>query len=270
MKKINKLINGIRALLKRPSLINLIIDSSEFHENKLKNKFRETAKELPVIGFQNLCTEGKIQVSPFAFLEGGSLPTDLALLKILAQKNKDSVYFEIGTWRGESVANVASVAKECYTLNLSSEEMQTLGLSKKYIDLHEHYSKKIKNVQHLKGHSFTFDFSPFKNKIDLVFVDGDHHYESVLKDTATAFSLLKNNQSIIVWHDYSAGPEMIRWEVFRGIYEATPAEKRKHLYKVSNTQCAIYYPFDIENKYVEYPQTPELDFVVDIAFTKSL
>ena len=62
-----------------------------------------------------------------------------------------------------------------------------------------------------------FDFSAYKGKMDFVFIDGDHHYESVLKDSATAFELLKDDHSIIAWHDYTNGPETIRWEVFHGI-----------------------------------------------------
>jgi hypothetical protein len=264
MSKFKKIIDGIVALMKQPSLINLVLDSSEFHQKIVQSKYPEIAKGLSQIALSDLSTSNKISVSPFAFLEGGSLPTDLGLLKILAEKTTACTYFEIGTWRGESVANVASVASKCYTLNLSPDAMKEMGLQKEYIDLHGYFSKKLSNVEHLYGHSHTFDFSSFQNKIDLVFVDGDHHYESVLKDTATAFSLLKNDASIIVWHDYTAGPEIIRYEVFRGIWEGTPEEKRKHLYKVANTQCAVYYPHEIQSKKVEYPQKPEVNFEVEM------
>jgi hypothetical protein len=264
MSKLKKLIDGIAALIKQPSLINLVLDSSEFHRKIVENKYPEIAKGLPQIALSDLTSSNKIEVSPFAFLEGGSLPTDLGLLKILAQKNTPCTYFEIGTWRGESVANVASVAAQCYTLNLSAEAMKELGLKKEYIDLHGFFSKNLPNVEHLNGHSHTFDFSAYQRKIDMVFVDGDHHYESVLKDTKTAFSLLKSDSSIIVWHDYTAGPEIIRYEVFRGIWEGTPTEKRKHLYKVANTQCAVYYPYDVQSKLVEYPQKPEVNFEVEM------
>lgn len=264
MSKVSKIFQGIRALIKQPSLINLILDSSEFHRKVVAHKYPHIEKGLPQISFAHLANSSKVKVMPFAFLEGGSLPTDLALLKILAQKNQSCTYFEIGTWRGESVANVASVADKCYTLNLSAEEMRKMGLKKEYIDLHAFFSKNLPNVEHLQGHSHTFDFSAFKHKIDLIFVDGDHHYESVLKDSRTAFSLLKDEQSMIVWHDYTAGPEIIRYEVFRGIWEGTPVEKRKHLYKVENTQCAVYYPFEIKSREVEYPQQPSVSFDVEL------
>ena len=264
MSKLNKIINGIAALIKQPSLINLILDSSEYHRKMVENKYSEIAHGLPQIALSDLTSSTKIVVSPFAFLEGGSLPTDLGLLKILAHKNTPCTYFEIGTWRGESVANVAAVATKCYTLNLSAEAMKALGLKKEYIDLHGFFSKDLSNVEHLNGHSHSFNFSAYQRKIDLVFVDGDHHYESVLKDTETAFSLLKDEKSIIVWHDYTVGPEIIRYEVFRGIWEGTPEEKRKHLYKVANTQCAVYYPYEVKSKLVDYPQKPEVNFEVEV------
>ena len=32
----------------------------------------------------------------------------------------------------------------------------------------------------------------------------------------------------------------MRWDILRGIYDGTPIEKRKKLFGVSNTLCAIY------------------------------
>ncbi len=266
MGKISKLIKGIGTLIKQPYLLNLVLESSEYHQKILQKNSPEISKGLPQISFCDLTDKKQITVAPFAFLEGGSLSTDLGLLKILAEKKPNTTYFEVGTWRGESVANVASVADKCFTLNLSAEEMKGLGMAQRYIDLHGFYSKKLPNVTHLTGNSLFFNFSPYQHKMDLVFIDGDHHYESVLKDSATAFSLLKDQNSIIVWHDYTNGPETIRWEVFRGIWEATPADKRKHLYKVSNTQCAVYYPFPVKSKTAQYPETPEVDFKVEMTF----
>ena len=95
-----------------------------------------------------LKTEG-LSVAPFAFLDGGSLPTDIALLRSLAVNIPNCRYFEIGTWRGESAANVASVAKECTTLNLSPQQIMALGLPQQYADLHGFFSKDLPNVTQL-------------------------------------------------------------------------------------------------------------------------
>ena len=53
----------------------------------------------------------------------------------------------------------------------------------------------------LSGDSATFDFSPFRNGVDLFFIDGSHSYEYVRSDT---FSALKccHPGSVIVWHDF--------------------------------------------------------------------
>lgn len=67
------------------------------------------------------------------------------------QKIEAEDYFEIGTWRGESVANVAPYVKNCFTLNLSDVVMLQKGLDKSYIQMHRFYSKGIKNITHLLG-----------------------------------------------------------------------------------------------------------------------
>lgn len=45
-------------------------------------------------------------------------------------------------------------------------------------------------------HDITFD-----EKFDFIFIDGDHTYSAVIKDTQKALSLLNEN-GVIVWHDW--------------------------------------------------------------------
>ena len=178
-------------------------------------------------------------------------------------------YFEIGTWRGESVANLADVAEHCVTFNLPKEDIIKQTDNQLYADLHSFFSKGLDNVEQLYGDSQTFDFGPHFGKYDMVFVDGDHHYESVKKDTETAFKLLKGERSIIVWHDYGLDPETIRWDVMGAILDGAPAEKRKHIYHVSNTLCAVYLPDDFAtHKLVPY-ETPKKYFEIDIKTYKT-
>src|SRR5437867_1939759 len=82
---------------------------------------------LPTIDVLDLVPDLEETIAPFSFLEGGSPAIDLAVLKALAKRYAECRYFEIGTWRGESVANVASVAKECISLSFSDQEMQQRG-----------------------------------------------------------------------------------------------------------------------------------------------
>ncbi len=239
MSKFQKLLRALGLLLQKPYLLNLILEQNEAYSSILQQYSFENG--LPVISLHHLMQDKTIEVSPYAMAEGGSMVSDIALLKILArQYDNNAVFFEIGTWRGETTANIAPLVKQCYTLNLSAGDLRQLGLSDNYIRQQDMYSKSFDNIVHLKGNSETFDFSPYYGKCDLVFVDGDHHFEMVKKDTETAFKLLKNEKSCIVWHDYAYHPDKIRNEVFAGILKGTPKEKHRHLYHVSNTMSAIY------------------------------
>ena len=98
----------------------------------------------------------------------------------------------------------------------------------------------------------------------MVFIDGDHHYESVKKDTETAFRLLKSDRSIIVWHDYGLDPETIRWDVMEAILDGAPAEKRDQIYHISNTLCAVYLPHVFPNHRLIPYETPKKYFEIEI------
>ncbi len=260
-RKSSKFFRAVSAIIRNPVLLNAVLDEEDEHKNfmlqlvELKNGF-------PEIDFNELL-EDEISVNPFAFLDGGSLPTDLALLKVLAKKFHASNYFEIGTWRGESVSNVAEIVEECYTLNLSDEEIRSRGMSEEYIGLHRHFSKNNPRIKHLYGDSRTFDFSEFEGKFDLVFIDGDHHFDSVVHDTQTAFKLI-SERGIIVWHDYSNSPETTRWNVAHAIWEGCPPDKRKNLRSVSHTLCAIYLKHDFKSMPRHYPRNPQAGFEVVI------
>ena len=81
---------------------------------------------------------------------------------ITISNNNVNDYFEIGTWRGESVANIADVVANCITFNLPDEELKQLGFSEDYINMHRFFSKDIKNVQHLFGNSHKYNFDAHK------------------------------------------------------------------------------------------------------------
>lgn len=87
----------------------------------------------------------------------------------------------IGTAR--DAGNMVDIARHCVTSNLLKNELIAPILS---------------NTEHLYDYSQTFDFDPLFDKYDMVCVDGAHHYQSVKKDTGTAFKLMKGERSIIV------------------------------------------------------------------------
>jgi predicted O-methyltransferase YrrM len=239
MAKIGKALKAIGIILRRPSLLNLILDSEEIKRVEVVKKYAK-GNGLPVVPLTEFLHAEGNTVDPFAFLDGGCIPTDLALLRALCLRNRVVDYLEIGTWRGESVANVAATGASCITVNLPDDEMRTMGMNDDYIGMHRFFSKELSNVKHIQAHSHRFDFSGLQKKFDLIFIDGDHHSESIAKDTRTAFGLLKDASSMIVWHDYAISPETPRFEVLQGILDGLPSQEHWNLYHVSNTLCAIY------------------------------
>ena len=235
MSKFSKLGKSLSNIAKRPSLLNLVLTENETLKEEFKSKFNGL-EALPQISFDDL-TENLDENVELFVLDGASLPTDLALLKTLAKGKKS--FFEIGTWRGESVWNVAKVIDDCTTFNLSAEEIAAFGLDPMYAELHGVLSKKNPKILHLEGNSKIFDFASLNKKYDLIFIDGDHSYEMVRNDTEKVFSHLVHDDTVVVWHDYAFNPEKIRYEVFGGIMDGLPEKFRNNLYHVKNTMCAV-------------------------------
>ena len=88
--------------------------------------------------------------------------------------------------------------------------------------------------------STKFDFSTL-GKFDLIFIDGDHSYDAILSDTKNALGLLKDDFSVIVWHDYSYDNDhSVRQSTLNAIKDAIPKDEHQFLYYVENTMSAIY------------------------------
>ncbi len=258
MNKLHKTGKALLAILKNPWLLNHVINDDAQWEKEIMKRYR-ISNGLPVI---DVLEDETLEC--FAFLDGGSLATDIALLKNLSRKFKGCSYFEIGTWRGESVVNVADVAKECYTLNLSKQEMSQIGLKKEYIDLYAFFSKDKANIIHLNGDSLTFDYAGLNKKFDLIFIDGNHHYDYIKQDTKNVFKHLVHDDSIVVWHDYAYTPEKLRPEVLSAILAGTPQKFHSNLYHVANTMCAVYMKGDFTSLPFTSPSRPDKAFKVTI------
>lgn len=242
---INKIRKGLKAislLAAKPALLNLLFQDNDYWRKHIEKK-QKSYKLLDEVTLSGLFSDFNITVSPVTFLDGGSMVTDLALLKGLAGKIDNCAYFEIGTWRGESVANVSPVCHECYTMDLPDAEKRRIGMDEEYIRQHALLSKHLDNVIHLKNNSLEFDFSTLNKKFDLVFIDGDHHYDAILNDTRKVFEHLVHEKTIVVWHDYAYHPGKVRNETFAAIMDGIDDSMHSKLFYIVNTMCAAYFPF---------------------------
>ena len=263
MNYLRKVFRAMTAIIRNPWLLNNVLADDSVWNRYIK-KNHNLINGLPLLDINQLCPNFSETLECFAFLDGSSLPTDIALLKSLSKKFEKCKYFEIGTWRGESVVNVAENSEECYTLNLSKQELLSLGISEKYADMHGFFSKGKENITHLTGNSLTFDYKSLNKKFDLIFIDGDHHYATIKSDTENIFEHLVHDNSIIVWHDYAYTPEKLRPEVLAAILDGTPSEYRKYLYHVSNTLCAVFIRNEFPTSELSVPITPDKTFRVTI------
>lgn len=195
---------------------------------------------LPTVDILELFPNFETKIDNYSYLDGTSHVTDIAIVKLLAQQFPDGKYIEFGTWRGESIANVAPVINEAYSISFSEQEMKSINSPETVIRATRFFSKNIPNTVNIEHNSQTYDFTNLHKKFDLIFVDADHQYPGVTIDTRNAFKLLKDESSIIVWHDCCLSFEEPNWQVLRGIMDGAPDDARNKICHISNSLCAIY------------------------------
>lgn len=255
-KKLKKTLKALGLIIRKPVLLNKVLTEPDVWKKYVMDKYNIPVG-LPVITLEQVTGKNEFDLGPLTFLDGSTLPTDLALLTGLAAQIQNCFYFEIGTWRGESVANVAGIAEQCYTLSLSEEEMIKRGTDERLITMHGMFSENLPNVTQLLSDSRNFDFSSLDRKFDLIFIDGDHHYDFVLNDTRKVFKHLAHEKTIVVWHDYGYHPEEIRFEVLAAILDGTDKKLHPGIYHVTHTKCAVLLNQKVKSEYPVFPVRPE-------------
>ncbi|HNQ12223.1 MAG TPA: class I SAM-dependent methyltransferase [Bacteroidia bacterium] len=263
----DKLLFIVKSLIQRPFSIRNLFDEEQYHKLQLR-KANYSLKGFPQIDMENVWGLVENTVSEFLFLEGGSSILDLVLLQKVCSSIPNCHYLEIGTWRGESAAAVAPYCKKVVTVNLGCDELKQAGMSDEYIKSQGFLSKNINHVEHIKANSLEYDFEKLNSKFDVIFIDGDHHYESVVNDTKKLLPLLRNENSIMVWHDYGLSEERIRFTVYRGILDSFRNEMRSNLYHVANTKCAVYANIQSIVKPLLAFNRPEKSFTVQLKSKK--
>ncbi len=147
--------------------------------------------------------------------DGNVTAFELNVLILLVKNFMPSRIFEIGTFDGRTTLNLAAHCADdagIFTLDLPQEdadktELQDFWRDRKYVIKPVSGSRFINTAEEVKitrlfGDSAVFDFGPYFDTMDFVFVDGSHAAAYVENDTRIALKLLKDGKGIIVWHDY--------------------------------------------------------------------
>jgi hypothetical protein len=156
-----------------------------------------------------------------------SYASDIVSLCLLTKAIRPRVIFEIGTFRGYTALHFAlnsDPQATVHSLDLPREGPFSPALTTTVTDGHisstgrgvrqyvfEGYEAAHK-IRCLYGDSATFDFTPFKNSVDLFFIDGAHSYDYVRSDTLKALECVVPGGAI-VWHDFGRVGEngVTRW-----------------------------------------------------------
>ncbi len=148
-------------------------------------------------------------------VDGNVTILELLIIIQLARQHGALHCFEVGTFDGRTTLNLAVNCAEqakVYTLDLPQEELGKTSLAIEQGDI-AYIAKPISGARfrgtpyehkivQLYGDSSTFDYSPYRNRMDLVFIDGSHSHDYVLNDSRRAVELLRERKGVILWHDY--------------------------------------------------------------------
>ena len=129
-------------------------------------------------------------------------PEKLLLYQLACSLPKNSVIVEIGSYLGASSSFLASGAKKnnskVYCVDTWHNEGMTEGQKDTFTEFKENV-KAFSNIIPLRNKSADAG-QDFSEKIDLIFVDGDHSYQSVKTDLQTWLPYTKKG-AVIIMHD---------------------------------------------------------------------
>ena len=140
--------------------------------------------------------------------------TELAALVAIARYIGAKRILEVGTWDGNTSANLAANTAACVVTidlppafnpnreKLALSDNRRLNLGPRAELGRQIYACGVEeNVAQIHGDSASIDWSTLGGQFDLVFIDGCHDGPYVVSDTENALSVL-SEQGVIVWHDY--------------------------------------------------------------------
>ncbi len=224
MKELKKIISGVKYL--NLAAINLLLSQKTGSLKKYIGSirleyFNQRRIGLPVRKFVEIfpkCQHKPTSVQILTEEKSGGLTTlELCYLSSIVKCYPIRSIFEIGTFDGCAVTHMllnSQVPDQCriFTLDLPDKVDPNYSYdpeNKEFLELRRpgYYINRYTTggISQLYGDSLTFDFSPYHDSMDLVFVDGNHNPPYIQKDTENALKMLKSG-GLLIWHDYFGVP----------------------------------------------------------------
>lgn len=163
----------------------------------------------------------RVPLGELTYRRSNANPLEVFCLRCIAALRKPKRVFEFGTFDGATTLQLAQACPdaEILTLDLNPESVddaqaatirgevdnvRTGGVGHRFASLPE-----AERICQLLGDSATFDYSPYHDTVDFVFIDACHDYRFVRSDTVNALKLAPSG--VIIWHDYCPGwPGVVR------------------------------------------------------------
>lgn len=202
------------------------------------------AHELSVGKFLKLAfDETPFKLDNVCFRSGGSGVLDYAVLKGTMQYFNLKTYLEVGTYIGESISNVASIAEKCFSVTVPLDHPASMSHFCRMYGMVDFSNRLIyqSNIEQYLVDSKEFDFSSIAEDIDLYFIDGDHSMEGIENDTQKIWKH-KGKDSFVIWHDVKKENNQINEITIEAIYHVLGNEGLKKFYLYDNCKCGIYVP----------------------------
>jgi hypothetical protein len=152
---------------------------------------------------------------------------DVVIKLALAKLIKPRTFFEFGTFLGVQTFSMAMNLPDCefYTLDFDEQSYKQASIveSVRHLsEIHLEHKQQLaftgtpyESIIHcLHGDSNLFDFKPYHNKMDMIYVDGGHDERTIRADAENAFHMVsKDRPSVIAWDDYGnpLAPEVKRY-----------------------------------------------------------
>lgn len=178
---------------------------------------RKLRAKIPQSDISQMITGAELNVRLLepAFSDGNVSLFELFSIASMVLLKEPQTIFEIGTFNGRTTLNLAANSgpqTRIHTLDLPGKDVGNTKfaldeIEKKYVEKPASGAKfagraEAQKITQLYGDSAKFDFAPFENAMDFVFVDASHAYEYVLSDSRAAMRMLRNGKGVILWHDY--------------------------------------------------------------------